>query len=106
LTQLRQDYQQFEDRRVAVFAIGPDSPDKMEQHWDEEQIPYPGIPDPDKEILSSLGQEFKLLKFGRMPAVIIVGPDGEIHHAHYGSNAGDIPSNDEVLSILDDLISK
>jgi peroxiredoxin len=105
LTQLRQDYQQFKDRGCAVFAIGPDLPDKMAQHWEKEQIPFPGIPDPDKTLLDSLGQEFKLLKFGRMPAVIIIGSDGEIHHAHYGNNASDIPDNDEILSILDDIAS-
>jgi mycoredoxin-dependent peroxiredoxin len=103
---LRQDYQQFKDRDCELFAIGPDSSEKMQQHWEKEELPYPGIPDPGKDVLEALGQEFKLLKFGRMPAVVIVGDDGEIHYAHYGSNAGDIPPNEEVLSIVDGIASK
>lgn len=101
--QLRQDYDKFVQRNTEVIAIGPDKPDKMATHWQKEELPFVGIPDPDKEHLSLLGQEFKLLKFGRMPGVITVGIDGLIRHAHYGNNAGDIPSNDEVLELIDQI---
>jgi peroxiredoxin len=100
---LRQDYEEFTKRNAEIIAIGPDSTDKMRKHWENEQLPFPGVADPDTDLLESLGQEFKLLKFGRMPAVVIIGSDGEIRHAHYGSNAGDIPENADVLAILDEL---
>lgn len=75
----------------------------MQDYWKKEHLPYPGIPDPEKDVLGQLGQEFKLLKFGRMPAVIVVQSGGHVHHAHYGNNAGDIPENKDVLAMLDGL---
>ena len=77
----------------------------MAKHWQKEGFPFTGIPDPDKRLLTELGQEFKLSKFGRMPAVLIVDLDGIVQHAHYGNNAGDIPSNEDILSLIDSLDS-
>ncbi len=77
----------------------------MAKHWAKEGFPFPGIPDPDKQLLDQLGQEFKLSKFGRMPAVMIIDQYGVVRHAHYGNHAGDIPSNDEVLELIDSLDS-
>lgn len=102
---MRQDYAKFVDRNAEIIAISPDSAEKLRDHWNKEQIPYPGIPDPDKQILGELGQEFKLLKFGRMPGVIIVDSKGAIQHSHYGNNAGDIPETDTLLALIDELES-
>ncbi len=100
---MRQDYDKFVQRDTEVIAIGTDKSDKMASFWEKEQLPFPGIPDPDKEHLDVLGQEFKLLKFGRMPGVITIGKNGVIHNAHYGNHAGDIPSNEDVLAMIDEL---
>jgi peroxiredoxin len=100
---LRQDYEGFQARNAEIIAIGPDSPDKMRKHWIDEQIPYPGVPDPDKRVLETLGQEFKWLRFGRMPAIVIVNKNGEIAFTHYGDHAGDIPDNNEILAVIDRL---
>jgi mycoredoxin-dependent peroxiredoxin len=100
---LRQDYEEFTKRNAEIITVGPDPTDKMQQLWEKEQLPFPGVADPDTDVLESLGQDFKILKFGRMPAVVVIGSDGEVRHAHYGSNAGDIPENAEVLAILDEL---
>jgi mycoredoxin-dependent peroxiredoxin len=99
---LRQDYAEFTSRNAEIIAIGTDSADRFRKHWERESIPFPGVPDPGKQLVKSLGQEFKLLKFGRMPAVMIVGSDGRVHHAHYGDSAADIPDNSKLLAILDE----
>ena len=102
---MRQDYSEFSDRNVEIIAIGPTQPERMAKHWEKQGFPFPGIPDPDKQLLNQLGQEFKLSKFGRMPAVLIIDTNGIVRHAHYGNNAGDIPSNKEVLELIDSLDS-
>ena len=98
---MRQEYARFVDQNTEVIAIGATKPERMAKHWEKEQFPFRGVPDPDKTILGALGQEFKLSKFGRMPAVLIIDTEGIVRHAHYGKNAGDIPSNDDVLALLD-----
>jgi peroxiredoxin len=101
LAQLRQDYVQFKDRNAEIVAIGATKPERMASFWEKQQLPFRGIPDPDKQLLDRLGQEFKLSKFGRMPALLIVDLDGSVRFAHYGNHAGDIPSNEDVLALLD-----
>jgi peroxiredoxin len=98
---LRQDYPEFVERRAEIIAIGPDSADKLRAYWESEQIPFPAVPDPEKRVLDSLDQEFRWLKFGRMPAVIVAGMDGRVHLSHYGSHAGDIPEVSDVLRVID-----
>jgi peroxiredoxin len=102
---LRQDYDQFVERNTEVIAIGATKPERMAKFWEKQEFPFPGIPDPDKELLEKLGQEFKLSRFGRMPAVLIIDAEGSVRHAHFGSNAGDIPPNEEVLALIDELTS-
>ncbi|MBO9358928.1 MAG: hypothetical protein J7450_05130 [Thermomicrobium sp.] len=42
----------------------------------------------------------KLLKLGRMPAVLVVDADGIVRAAWYGESMRDIPSVEETLQAL------
>jgi peroxiredoxin Q/BCP len=48
-------------------------------------------------------QEVNLFKLGRMPLVTVVDADGLIRYAHYGASMSDIPSNAELLDVIDRL---
>jgi len=100
---LRHDYQQFTARGAEVLAIGPEGQKAMREFWEREGIPFPGLPDPDHTVARGYGQQVKLLKLGRMPALAVVDGQGQIRYRHYGSSMKDIPSNQEVLAILDEL---
>jgi peroxiredoxin len=103
MAQLRQDYQEFIDRDAIILVIGPEGPQDFEQYWDENQLPFPGLPDPDHTVLKLYGQEIKLFKLGRMPAQVIVDKSGTVRFVHYGDSMSDIPSNEELMGILDKL---
>ena len=49
------------------------------------------------------GQEVKLLKFGRMPAMMVIDKAGQVSYKHYADAMSDIPPNQQVLAILDQL---
>ena len=49
------------------------------------------------------GQQVKLLKLGRMPAVLLIDKVGQIRYRHYANSMRDIPPNDEILALLDQL---
>jgi hypothetical protein len=76
MAQLRRDYAKFVERSAEVVAVGPED--------------Y---------------ESFKVnrLKGGRMPAQFVIDAKGRIHYRHYGSSMSDIPSNDEMLQLLDQL---
>lgn len=103
MAQLRLDYPEFIRRQAEIIVIGPEKPEKFNAYWSREQMPFPGVADPKHAISRVFGQEFKLLKLGRMPATIIIDKQGYIRYRHLGKSMKDIPLNEGVLSVLDEL---
>jgi peroxiredoxin len=103
MAQLRQDYSKFTERNVAVLVIGPENADAFQKYWQKEKLPFTGLPDPSHSVLKLYGQEIKLFKWGRMPAQVIVDQHGIARYAHYGHEMSDIPPNDELLELLDEI---
>jgi peroxiredoxin len=103
LARLRDDYQKFIDQGVAVLAIGPNSPIAFEQYWTNEKIPFIGLPDPEHRVAKMYRQEVNLFKLGRMPLNCVIDKKGYVRFAHYGASMSDIPSNDELFQVIDEL---
>jgi peroxiredoxin len=103
MAQLRQDYQRFVERDAAIVVVGPDGREAFVNYWQRENLPFVGLPDPEHTVLQRYGQEIKLFKMGRMPAQVIVDKTGRARYVHYGDEMSDIPSNDEILALLDQL---
>jgi len=85
------------------LVIGPDSQPAFRSYWEEHQLDFIGLPDPDHSVLKLYGQEIKIFKFGRMPAMVIVDREGTARFVHYGHSMQDIPDNQEVLEIIRDM---
>ena len=90
-------------RNAEVIVIGPEGPEAFAKYWEKEQLPFVGLPDPEHFVLKLYGQEVNLFKLGRMPAQVIVDRDGFVRWIHYGHSMSDIPSNEELLALLDSL---
>jgi len=103
MAQLRQDYPEFVKRNAEVIVVGPEGPEAFAKYWEKEQLPFVGLPDPEHFVLKLYGQEVNLFKLGRMPAQVIVDRDGFVRWIHYGHSMSDIPSNEELLALLDSL---
>jgi len=103
MAQLRQDYQQYVERNTEVIAIGPEDAKSFVDWWRSEHMPFTGIPDPDHTIAKLYGQQVKIFKFGRMPAMIIIDIDGHIRFRHYGDSMSDIPLDQDIIALLDKL---
>jgi peroxiredoxin len=103
MAQLRQNYEQLKARGAEVVVIGPDNQLEFEDYWREHDLPFPGIPDPTHKVLDRYGQQFSLLRMGRMPAQAVIDPQGTVRYIYYGSSMMDIPKVDEVLEIISQL---
>ena len=103
MAQLRQDYAEFRRRNAEVLIVGPDDRKRFRRYWQEHDLPFPGLPDPGLEVLRAYGQRFRLLKFGRMPSLIVIDRAGYIRYRHHGEAMEDIPSNEAVFAVLDAL---
>jgi peroxiredoxin Q/BCP len=103
LARLRDEYDQFTSRGVEILAIGPDVLSTFKQYWTKEHIPFVGLPDPDHSVARKYRQEVNLFKLGRMPLNCIIDAKGYVRFAHYGQSMSDIPSNEELLHVIDEL---
>ena len=103
MAQLRQDYQEFIKRHTEVVVVGPENADAFDAYWSMNDLPFIGLPDPKASVLKLYGQEVNLFKLGRMPAQVIVDRGGVVRFVHYGHTMADIPNNEEVLELLDQL---
>ncbi len=100
---MRQDYQKFVGRDAEIVTVGPEDADAFRSYWTKNDIPFPGLADPKHSVADEYGQEFRLLKMGRLPALMIIDKAGRIRYSHYGDSMQDIPSNAEVLGEIDRL---
>ncbi len=103
MAQLRQEYQEFVAREAEVVVVGPDSESAFKDYWQREDIPFVGLANPTHTVAQRYGQEVKLLKFGRMPAMMVIDKAGQVRYKHYGGSMSDIPPNPQILAILDAL---
>ena len=100
MTQLRQDFEKFKSENTAILVVGPENSKAFAKYWDENNLPFIGLPDPKHSVLKLYGQEIKLFKFGRMPAMVIIDLQGIVRFVHYGHSMSDIPENKDVLETL------
>jgi peroxiredoxin len=103
MAQLRQDYQQFVERGAEVVVVGPEDQEAFQDYWEKEALPFVGLPDPTHSVLKLYGQEVNLFKLGRMPAQVAIDRNSVARYVHYGHSMQDIPPNDEILALLDEL---
>jgi len=100
---MKQDFREFTSRNTTIVVVAPHSAEKVEKFWKEEELPMIGVPDKDGKLARLYGQEWKLLKLGRMPALFVVDRKGALAFDQYGKSMSDIPGNSEMLKVLDGL---
>jgi len=106
MAQLRLDYQEFVSRDTEVIIIGPDGPSAFKRTWEMEDMPMVGLADPGSKVADRYHQKINLLKLGRMPALMVIDKNGIIRYVHYGKSMSDIPENEEVINILNEIINQ
>ena len=83
--------------------MGPNEEVTFKRYWRNERLPFVGLPDPEHKVSRMYRQEVNLFKLGRMPLSCIVDAKGYVRFVHYGASMRDIPSNDELLQVIDEL---
>ncbi len=97
---MRDEANKLAEKNIEVLVIGPEKQAAFRKYWEKESIPFIGLPDPENTVSKSYGQEVKLLKFGRMPAQMLIDTKGIIRAVHYASSMADIPDTMEFIKAL------
>lgn len=100
MAQLRLDFDRYTAEDAEIIVVGPENAAAFKTFWQENDLPFRGLPDPKYSVLKRYGQEVNLFKLGRMPAQVLIDKNGTARFAHYGKSMSDIPENDELLDIL------
>ena len=100
MAQLRHDYDKFVAQEAEILVVGPDNQKAFQDYWAKNTLPFIGLPDPDHTVANLYGQQVKLLKLGRLPALMVIDKDGHIRYTHYGTSMQDIPRNVDILELL------
>ena len=103
MARLRDEHDEFTKRNAVIIALGPNSPTAFDQYWENENIPFIGVPDLGHKVAKRYRQEVNLFKLGRMPLNCVIDKKGYVRFAHYGASMSDIPSNEELLHVIDEL---
>jgi peroxiredoxin Q/BCP len=103
MAQLRQDYARFVERDIEVVVAGPEDAKAFAEYFQKESLPFIGLPDPKARVLKLYGQEVNLFKMGRMPAQVLIDKAGVARYVHYGHDMSDIPPNEELLALGDEI---
>jgi peroxiredoxin Q/BCP len=103
MAQLRQDYQTIVEQNAVIIVVGPENAEAFKNYWQKESLPFIGLPDPAHTVLKTYGQQVNIFKLGRMPAQVIIDPQGMVRYVHYGHSMSDIPSTQEMLECLTEI---
>ncbi len=103
MAQLRHDYSEFVARDIEVVVVGPEDARAFTDYWQRESMPFIGLPDPKSSVLKLYGQQVNLFKLGRMPAQVLIDKAGVARFVHYGHSMSDIPENEEILALGDEV---
>lgn len=103
MARLRDGYSEFVARGAEILAVGPNDEATFKRYWQDQRLPFVGLPDPDHKVARLYRQEVNLFKLGRMPLNCVIDAKGYVRFAHYGASMRDIPSNEELLHVIDEL---
>jgi peroxiredoxin len=103
LARLRDSYSEFTERGAEILAVGPDSTTKFKKYWQENRIPFVGLPDPQHAVARIYKQQVILFKLGRMPLNTVLDRAGHLRYVHYGIDMTDIPDNETFIQVIEQL---
>jgi peroxiredoxin len=100
---LRDRYSEFEERGAKILAIAPDTLENAHTYFQTNDIPFPCLPDPDRQVFGQYDVKSAMISLGQRPGLFIIDKEGIVRYAHLGWQQWEIPSVDETLEQLDAL---
>ncbi len=100
---MRDSIEEFEKRDAQLLAIAPDSLESAQAYFQRNDIPFPCLADPDREVYRRYDVQSALVSLGQRPGLFIVDGEGVVRYAYPGWQQWEIPSVEETLRQLDGL---
>lgn len=86
-----------------MLAIAPDTLENARSYFQRNDIPFPCLPDPDREVYRMYDVKSAMVSLGQRPGLFIVDGEGVVRYAYLGWQQWEIPTIDQTLQQLDAL---
>jgi peroxiredoxin len=93
----------FDQAGAKVVAIAPDTTDGVARFVRDNEYPFSLLADTEHTVFDAYDVANKLMSLGQHPALFVVDRDGIVRFDSIGTQQWQIPSNDNVLTILSPL---
>ena len=100
---MRDSIAEFDKRDAQLLAIAPDSLEQAHSYFERNEIPFPCLADPEREVYRQYDVKSALVSMGQRPGLFIVDGEGVVRYAYLGWQQWEIPSVEETLRQLDGL---
>ena len=100
---MRDRFSEFQERGAQILAIAPDTLENARNYSQTNEIPFPALPDPDREVFRQYDVKSAMISLGQRPGLFVIDKAGVVRYAYLGWQQWEIPSVDETLQQLDDL---
>lgn len=94
---------EFEQRGAQVIAIAPDTLEHAQSYFQQNDIPFPCLADPDRRVFRQYDVKSAMVSLGQRPGLFIIDKDGVVAFAYLGFQQWEIPTIDDTLAELDKL---
>ena len=100
---MRDDHDRFDALGVQVLAISAESTRAGESYLKSHPLPFPILGDDDHAVFDAYDVGSKAMSLGQRPAVFVVDAEGVVRYDHVGTRQWQIPSDADVLGLLEQL---
>ena len=98
---MRDRHSEFEERGAELLAIAPDTLENARRYFQTNDIPFPCLPDPDREVFRQYDVKSAMISLGQRPGLFILDKESVVRYAHLGWQQWEIPTVDDTLRQLD-----
>jgi peroxiredoxin Q/BCP len=100
---LRDDYERFQAVGAVVLAISAESVAASTAYLRAHPLPFPTLIDGDHTVFDLYDATSRLMSLGQRPALFVLDAEGIIRFEEIGAQQWNIPSNRQVLAVLQSL---
>ena len=100
---MRDEIDRFTEAGAQVVTIAPDTLDGVEKFVRGNEYPFALLADTDHVVFDAYDVVSTMMSLGQRPALFVVDGEGVVRFDSIGTQQWQIPSNDNVLAVVDAL---
>ena len=100
---MREDIDRFTGQAAQVVAIAPDSASGVARFVRDDNYPFALLADEEHAVFDAYDVISTMMSLGQRPAVFVLDKDGVVRFDSIGTQQWEIPSNDNVIAVLESL---